>query len=181
METNYKGDWYRTLLEDFDFIKEEKNYEAIVNINKNTYKKKIYAKIEKAAFLSYIERNENQLEKLDKLEYKKLETQPYLNSKYFGKKEIQLMSLLRSKCHQSKDNFRKMNKNNMKCTLGCNTIETQYHIFEQCSPIYHQIGLKESIKLDNIFGTLEDQKSVIKSLVQIEDARKHLIEKRSQL
>ena len=38
-------------------------------MNKNTYKRKIYAKIEKAAFLSYIERKENQLGKLVKLEY----------------------------------------------------------------------------------------------------------------
>ena len=74
-----------------------------------------------------------------------------------------------------------MNKNNMKCSLGCDTLETQYHTFEQCSPIIDHIKLKESIKLDKIYGTLEEQKSVIKSLIQIDDARKHLIEKRSKL
>ena len=55
MKTHCKGDWYRTLLEDFSFIKEVKNYEDIVRITKNVYKNKIYAQIEKAAFLSYIE------------------------------------------------------------------------------------------------------------------------------
>ena len=181
MKTHCKGDWYRTLLEDFEFIKEEKNDEEIVKMNKYCYKKKVYAKIEKAAFLSYIERKENKLEKLDKIEYKKLETQQYLNSKYFGKKEVQLMSLLRSKCHQSKDNFRKMNKKNMKCSLGCDSIETQYHIFEQCVPVIEQLRLKESINLDKIYGTLEEQKSIIQSLIQIDECRKQLIEKRSQL
>ena len=181
MKTHCKGDWYRTLLEDFEFIKEEKNDEEIVKMNKYCYKKKVYAKIEKAAFLSYIERKENKLEKLDKIEYKKLETQQYLNSKYFGKKEVQLMSLLRSKCHQSKDNFRKMNKKNMKCSLGCNSIETQNHIFEQCVPVIDQLRLKESINLDKIYGTLEEQKSIIQSLIQIDECRKQLIEKRSQL
>ena len=39
MQTHCKGDWYRTLLEDFDFIKEEKNDEEIVKTNKYCYKK----------------------------------------------------------------------------------------------------------------------------------------------
>ena len=67
----------------------------------------------------------------------------------------------------------------MKCTLGCNTLETQYHIFDQCSQIFNKIRLRESIKLDKIYGTLEDQKTIIKSFVQIDDARKDLIEKKA--
>ena len=59
MKTHCKGDWYRTLLEDFEFIKEDKNDEEIVKMTKNVNKKKIFAKIEKTAFLSYIERKEN--------------------------------------------------------------------------------------------------------------------------
>ena len=69
----------------------------------------------------------------------------------------------------------------MKCSLGCDSIETQYHIFEQCAPVIDQLRLKESIKLDKIYGTLEEQKSIIQSLIQIDDSRKQLIEKRSQL
>ena len=74
-----------------------------------------------------------------------------------------------------------MNKSDMKCSLGCDTIETQYHIFEQCSPIKEQLRLQKSINLDRIYGTLEEQKSIIRSLIQIEDARKHIIEKRNKL
>ena len=50
---------------------------------------------------------ENKLTKLDNIAYKKLKLQPYLNCKLFGKKEVNSMSLLKSKCHQSKSNFQK--------------------------------------------------------------------------
>ena len=86
------------------------------------------------------------------------------------------MSLLRSKCHQAKDNFRKMNKNNLKCSLGCNSIETQNHIFEECPVIINHIKLNNIIQIDKVYGSLEEQKSVIKILIQIEDTRKLLIE-----
>ena len=99
------------------------------------------SKINKVAFRSYLHRKNSELVKLDQISYQKLEIQPYLESKVFGKKETKLMSLLRSKCHQAKSNFRKMNKNNTKCSLGCNKIETQYHIFEECQPIHTQVIL----------------------------------------
>ena len=60
MKTHCKEDWSKTLLKDFKFIKEENNDEEIVKMTlKDVYKKIIYAKIEMAAFLSYIERKEN--------------------------------------------------------------------------------------------------------------------------
>ena len=34
-ESNIKGDWYRTLQEDYELIKEENNDEEIVKISKN--------------------------------------------------------------------------------------------------------------------------------------------------
>jgi hypothetical protein len=175
-ESNTKGDWYRTLQDDYDFIEEENNDEEIVKMSKEEYKKKIYAKIEHSAFLSYIKRKETKLKKLDLLVYKKLETQPYLNCKFFGKKGVKLMSLLRSKCHPSKHNFQKMNKNTLNCSLGCNSVETQNHIFEECPIIRNHIKLSKIIQIDRIYGSLEEQKSVIKVLIQIEDTRKLLIE-----
>ena len=62
----------------------------------------------------------------------------------------------------------------MKCSLGCHSIETQYHICEQCAPVIDQIRLEESIKLDKIYGTLdsslEEQKLIIQSLIQSDDS-----------
>ena len=65
----------------------------------------------------------------------------------------------------------------MKCRLGCDTIETQYHIFEKCTPIFAETKLNKNIKLDKIYGTLEEQKSIIKYLIQIDETRKLLLEK----
>ena len=51
---------------------------------------------------------------------------------------------------------------------------TQYHILEQCVPVIDKIRLKESIKLDKIYGTLdsslEEQKLIIQSLIQSDDS-----------
>ena len=87
------------------------------------------------------------------------------------------MSLLRSKSHPAKSNFKKLHKNDIKCSLGCNSEETQIHIFEECTPILSNIGAGQSISLNKIYGTLDDQKSIIKILVQIEDLRVNFIKK----
>ena len=73
--------------------------------------------------------------------------------------------------------FKKMNTNNLNCSLGCNSVETQNHIFEECPIIRNHIKLSNIIQIDRIYGSLEEQKSVIKVLIQIEDTRKLLIEK----
>ena len=178
-ESHTKGDWYETLLEDFKFLEEEIDDDKIIKLSKEDYKNKIYSKINKVAFRSYLHRKNSELVKLDQISYQKLEIQPYLESRVFGKKETKLMSLLRSKCHQAKSNFRKMNKNNTKCSLGCNKVETQYHIFEECQPIFKRANIFESIQLDQIYGTLEEQSSIIRRLVQLDDARKQLLEERT--
>ena len=67
------------------------------------------------------------------------------------------------------------NKNQIKCSLGCSADETQNHIFEECQPILDLIGESKKIKLNSVFGTLEDQKSVIPTLMHIEAIRVDLI------
>ena len=94
----------------------------------------------------------------------------------FGKKETKLMTLLRSKCYQAKSNFRKLLKDNLNCSLGCNKVETQYHIFEECQPVLRRTNINQSIQLDDIYGTLENQISIIRMLVQIDGAWKQLLE-----
>ena len=82
------------------------------------------------------------------------------------------MCLLRSKTHPAKDNFRKINKNNINCSFHCNTIETQEHIFEECQPIHTQMKAPITIQLSKIFGTLSDQVYIIDALMEIEVIRK---------
>ena len=76
-------------------------------------------KVKKAAFKCYIKRKDDKLSKLDNITYNSFMCQPE-----FGTKQIQLMGLLRSKCHSSKINFKKMNQNKIQCSLGCSAEES---------------------------------------------------------
>ena len=176
-ESVCKGDWYETLMNDFEFIGEVMNDEIIMKIDKIQYKKLIHIKVEKAAIDSYLKRKEEKLTKLQAIQYSSFKLQPYFTCSEFGPKEIKIMSLLRSKSHPAKSNFKKLHRNNIKCSLGCNSEETQIHIFEECTPILSHIRARKSIILNKIYGTLDDQKSIIKILVQIEDTRVKLIKK----
>ena len=65
----------------------------------------------------------------------------------------------------------------MACSLGCSSDKTPSHIFEECTPILNISGPGNIVNLNTIYGTLDDQKSIIKILVQIEDTRVQLINK----
>ena len=71
---------------------------------------------------------EKSKKKLKNLSYKKLSIQPYLTMNKFSLKEKQLLFSLRSHCYKAKINFRKMNRGDLKCSLKCNSDETQLHI-----------------------------------------------------
>ena len=105
------------LLEDFKFIGKELNEEEIKKTPKIEYKKKIKSLIQSSAFKIYKEKQEG-LSKIKDLKYDKLELKSYLKSQLFTKEERTLLVKLRSKCHDSKSNFRKMNQNNVKCSFG---------------------------------------------------------------
>ena len=77
---------------------------------------------------------------------------------------------MRSRCHSSKDNFKKLNKNNLQCSLGFSNIEDQRHTFTTCKqiPQNYNNGIYE-----HIFGTLTEQEQVIPIFAKIDFARKH--------
>ena len=111
------------------------------------------------------------------LVYEQFELQSYLSHPKFGKNEVKLMCLLRSRTYPAKANFKKLNRNNLKCSFLCNKIETQEHIFEECHPIQMLLKTPRVIKLNKILGSLEDQVSIIDSLIEIEDIRKDMLSK----
>ena len=98
-----------------------------------------------------------------------------MKSKDVTMKEKILLFSLRSGCHPAKLNFRKMNKNNLLCSLKCDAEESQSHIFESCKPILEKLAIGNTPKLSNIFGTLKEQKDAIKVFVIIEDIRRQLL------
>ena len=111
------------------------------------------------------------------ISYEHLELQNYMNHPKFGQKEIKLMCLLRSKTHSAKLNFRKMHKNDLKCSFQCNTVESQEHIFEECQPIHTQLKKPSIVQLSKIFGSLSEQLDIIDALMEIESIRKSMKDK----
>ena len=71
--------------------------------------------------------------------------------------------------------YRKMNRGDLKCSIKCNSDETQLHIFQSCRPILDKMGIKETPPLRYIFGTTEEQKTAIDIFIQIDDERKQLL------
>ena len=105
-EDNLKGDWYRSLKEDFSFIGEEIHDDLINLIPKNEYKKLFKQKVQKAAFEDYLLLKEKSIKKMKALEYKNYGIQPYIISTFFSLKQIKLLFALRSNCYPAKMSFK---------------------------------------------------------------------------
>ena len=75
--------------------------------------------------------------------------------------------------HPSKNNFRKMHPNNLKCSLGCIADEDQRHIFENCSAL-------KSFQYTNLYNFIfedsDKQKEAISVFISIEQKRQELFQ-----
>ena len=109
--------------------------------------------------------------KVKHIVYEDFVIQPYLTSKQFNNEERNLLYALRSSCHQAKSNFSRMNKNNLYCSLGCQTIEDQSHIFKNCPFLSN---CDKYPPLEYIFGDVFEQKEALKIFLPIEKRRKQL-------
>ena len=95
--------------------------------------------------------------KLIDITYNKFQIQPYLTTKEKNNSGKELLFNLRSNCHSSKYNFRKINKNNTNCVFKCPHIEDQRHSFTQCTPILNNISNAYTTTYEDIYGTLIEQ------------------------
>ena len=145
--------------------------EEIKVIPRFEYKKKIKNLIQKAAFEYFLEQK-HQHSKLNDVTYSELKTQPYLQDVRFSKEERKLLTSLRSRCYNAKTNFRKLHRNALSCRLGCDSNETQLHIFTQCT----YIEIPPNIDYSHIFENATIQKEVIKLFLDIDKRRLKLIE-----
>ena len=169
-EQTTKGDWFEYLLKDFKFIQEEMDEDKIRKMDKQTYKNHIKEKVKKAAFDHFLKEKEKHT-KLNEVNYTELKIQKYLTSNKFSNEERNLLYSLRSRCHDSKNNFRKMNKHNLRCIFGCTSLEDQRHTFIICQKIRCQLNLKDT-RYENIFSDIDKQKEAIEIFLRINDKRK---------
>ena len=166
-----KGDWIRTLQGDFNFIGEDMDDQNIIRMSKDEYKSYIQKKIEKASFKYHLTLKEKCKKKLQDLNYDKLRTQEYLINGQFSQEEINLLFALRSKSYAAKMNFKRMNKGDLKCIFQCDQLETQLHIFKNCRPIQNQLKYIQTMKIENIYGTVSQQKEAISVFIKIDHMR----------
>ena len=173
-QDSIKGDWFQLLQDDFDFIQVKMNEEKIIQTPKSEYKKIIKALVNKAAFGFFLKAKEGH-SKLDKIQYTQLRIQPYLSTTLISNKQKELLYILRSNCHSSKMNFKKLNRNNLKCVL-CSKPEDQVHTFTQCQPIINHFK-SSFLQYSNIFGSLEQQIETIQVFYQIDQTKQHIVKK----
>ena len=112
--------------------------------------------------------------KLNDLVYEDLKTQSYLTDRKFNLEERKLLTLLRSRCHAAKANFKKLYKSNLKCSLGCFDNEDQIHIFTQC--LWLQNINLSSTEYKDLFKDSNKQKEAIIVFLQKEKQRRLIIE-----
>ena len=173
-ESNNKGDWFRMLVKDFEFIQVEMKEDTIISTPKEQYRKLVKNQVMKSAFKSYIELKEKSKKKLKDLVYEDIKIQSYMNEDNFSLNEKKLLFALRPKSYKARMNFKKTNRNNLNCSLNCNTEKTQLHIFQSCRPILDKLGLTEIPSFNLIYGTPKEQKCAMEVFIKIDDMRKHI-------
>ena len=95
-DTHIKGDWFRTLVKDFEFIQEDMNEDVIKNTPREEYRKIIKRKVMAGAYKYYMEQKEKSKKKMKYLVYEEVQIQPYLNQNMFTLREKKLLFALRS-------------------------------------------------------------------------------------
>ena len=105
------------------------------------------------------------------MNYLELKIQPYLTDCKLSKEERKLLISLRSRYPSVKTNFRKLNKGNLGCSLGCNTDENQVHIFQHCQALIPP-NTQENVKYNFIFNEKSKQKQAIEIFLLLEEKGK---------
>ena len=109
------------------------------------------------------------------LSYDNISLQDYMSRQDFSLKEKKLSFALRSSCYKAKIHFKKLNQENLQCSINSLNEETQSHIFQSCQPILQKFGLKEVPNISQIYGTHLEQKQAIEIFVKINETQKQLI------
>ena len=106
--------------------------------------------------------------------------QPYLTNEGFTYEEIYLLYYHRCRSQPAKSNYRTMHLGQVQCSLGCLSDETKQHIFEKCQFLRANLQLNEVVKISDIFGNFNKQKSAMVNFIQIEKKRVELKKKREE-
>ena len=175
-----EGDFVKLVKADWDMIGEVMNEENIKISNKETFKRHIKDKIEKAA-LSYLKERQKMHSKVKDIKYEKLEVQKYMVSPLFTDEEVNLLYAIRSRALNCKTNFKnKYSNDDLLCILCKEEDDTQQHLLS-CKVLQSQLESDEkvtyNVTYDDIFKDSYKQKAIITVFSKLIKIRETMINK----
>ena len=151
-----RGDWVSSVQQDMHDLELEMTFDQIKAYSQEAFKDIVrkHVRISALTMLTQIQQTHS---KSKKMQYNDLKMQNYLSSenKVMTIKEKVFAFTARAHMLELKGNF-KAGKTNINCSLGCDKVEDQKHIFE--CPVLEVDVSEENIEYDNIY--LSDQKKI---------------------
>ena len=177
------GDFIELVRKDMEVIGQDFNEEYIKSESKSQFKSHIKKKIREAA-LKELKLIQNTHTKVRDIKYETFKVQPYLNSHMFTNNMVQVLFNMRSSMTKNiKSNFSSLYGSNQRCRMNCKDLEaidSQCHIL-QCSVLLEKLTPEEhhsahQVKYDHIFGSLDQQRSVVLVLARMLDIREEILD-----
>ena len=129
-ESPTRGDWVSSVKQDLEDLELEITFEQIKACTKEAFKDMVKKHV-KAAALTMLTKCQQTHSKSSGLKYNELKMQSYLTSEdnFMTNKEKIFAFTARSHMLELKANF-KLGKTNIQCSLGCDNVEDQKHLFD---------------------------------------------------
>ena len=172
-----KNDWVMTIEEDKKYLGIIMEDNDIKKLSKYKFKQILNDKIKELSFKYLIKKKESH-SKTENLNYNNLEVQSYLKSdSNLNNDEKQLLFKFRTRMIDVKINYRNRYLDST-CQLGCDSEESQSHLFE-CEVLINKCeDLANNVKVEyeDIFGDRTSQIDAIKLLTKMWNTREQILE-----
>ena len=176
------GDFVELIKKDLETIDINLDEESISKTNRDAFKKHSRSKVKEAA-LKHLKSIQDGHSKVKGIKYSSLETQKYLTSPLFTKKECDVLFAIRSYTLRGiKGNTPSIHKDKMLCPLKCDSTsqDIQEHILK-CHVILDQLQAEELkaaqfVEYKHVFGNTQEQKSVVMVFIRLLQVRSYLLE-----
>ena len=166
------GDWYQLLKSDYEYIGLTMSDDEVKLTPKAKFKETVIKLLRDAAFQSYT-KEKSMCSKLNEVQYEMLQVQTYLKNKSISKEHKILLYRVRTRCTDTKSNFKSLYKNHLMCRFGCQKELTQKHLYMECE--YFQKHYDVNIKYEHIFEEISLQVKCIKQVYKIESLRSKFV------
>ena len=179
-----KGDFAELVKDNFKKYKIQYDEASIVSMKYEQYKDIIKKKVKETAFNELKTKQESH-SKVNKIVYNSLVKQPYLVSPIFTNEDVEVLVNLRSHTTRGiRTNFKQLYKNDLSCPLVCwpadgtHVQDSQQHLLVcEKLELNKSTVATEKIVIDDIYGTVNQQKAVATAIKELLSERNRLLEK----